>query len=124
MKDLNDKRLADLASDEKHVAILTLETVLGQLNDNQGLGFVLFGTVLDKRYFFGLLIRLGAVAATVQTTLLAFRHDELTNAASGGSTGCGSLSTEQQAAFKTFARDINATCTWSLTIGPAGVIVN
>ena len=91
------------------------------LNKNQGLGFVLFGIVLDKRYFFSLLVNLGALGATVLTTLLAFRHDVQTDASTG--TSCG-LTKEQEVAAQSMFTTFNATCTWNLTIGPAGVIVN
>ena len=103
VKDLNDKRLADF-SDSAHVTIFKLETMLNQLNKNQGLGFVLGGTVLDKRFFFNLLAKLGALAATVLTTLLAFRHDA--NSEDGG--GCG-LSEQQQTTAHDVFTSFNAT---------------
>jgi hypothetical protein len=116
IKDLNDKRLAD-PSDTTHLAIFKLETMLRQLNKNQGLGFVLFGIVLDKRYFFGLLVKLGAVTMTVLATIKATQ----TNGSSSKS--CG-LSKDEQMAFQSTARLINATCTWNLTTSAASVIVN
>jgi hypothetical protein len=109
VKDLNDKRLKD-PSDATHVTIVKLETMLGQLNKNQGLGFVLFGVVLDKRYFFGLLMKLGALAITVITTLLAFRHNSNSD---GG--GCG-LSEQQQTTAQDMFTSFNASCGWNVTV--------
>ena len=60
---------------------------------------LLYGVVLDKRYLFGLLVKLGALAATLLTTLLAFRHNM---DATAGSTSCG-LTPAHQAALQTFA---------------------
>jgi hypothetical protein len=55
--DLNDKRTND-SSDKAHQAIMKLEIMLGHLNKNQGLGFVLYMPVIDKQYFFQFFMKL------------------------------------------------------------------
>ena len=117
MKDLNGKRLAD-TSNATHITIFKLETMLGQLNKNQGLGFVLGGIVVDKRYFSALLLKLGALATTILTTLLAYRHAAQRTTTEGD--GCR-LTQEQQAAVKADFVSFNVSCVWNVTVDGAAL---
>jgi hypothetical protein len=42
-----------------------------KLNKNQGLGFVIFGVVVDKKYFVHLFLKLGALALSAATSIVA-----------------------------------------------------
>jgi hypothetical protein len=87
---------------------------------NQGLGFVLAGIVIDRRYFASLMVKLGALASTILTTLLAFRHNAIQGDNADG--GCG-LTLKQRVAFQSIAGLINASCTWNLTVSAGDVII-
>ena len=135
VKDLNDKRLSETStrtttlsrtrSDTAHLAIVKLETMLGQLNKNQGLGFVLAGIVIDKRYLCSLLIKIGALATTILTTLLTFRQSAQTT--SGEGQLCGGLSKAELAVLETMLNNmkmLNASCTYKWSYGPGGLVVH
>eukprot|EP01047_Picozoa_sp_COSAG01_P054451 COSAG01_NODE_5950_length_3939_cov_1.486719_2_plen_439_part_00 len=118
-KGLNEKRIAN-PSDEAHAKIYKLEVMLNQLNKKQGLGFVLGGVVLDKAYFFGLVTKLCGVAVTLIGSLLTLRHDE---AAPTAASTCSSLTQAQEATLHLFQM-LNTSCTYNITIGPAGLVVH
>jgi hypothetical protein len=117
-KGLNEKRIAD-PSDEAHAKIYKLEVMLNQLNKKQGLGFVLAGTVLDKAYFFGLITKLCGLIVTLIGSLLALRPDE----AAAAARSCSSLTEAQEAGIKAWGL-LNTSCTYNITIGPAGLVVH
>jgi hypothetical protein len=85
-----------------------------RVSQNQGLGFLLFGIVVDKAYFLHFFVKLGGLTATAITSLLALRP------VPAGSGPC-ELSPSDAQAFASTASLINSTCTWTLEIGPAGV---
>eukprot|EP01047_Picozoa_sp_COSAG01_P053545 COSAG01_NODE_5753_length_4057_cov_21.537898_2_plen_862_part_00 len=67
MRQLNLVRIADSAH---HAAVLHLETSLRNLNDGQGLGFLIFLTVLDKAKLKSLLFGVGGLFSTVLPLVL------------------------------------------------------
>lgn len=89
------------------------------LSQHQGLGFVLFGTVVDKRTFLVILIKMGALSSTVFMSLLAYRPKP-----HGTGTASCQMTQDQQDTIQRTLAFINATCTWNLTVGPGGVVVH
>ena len=83
------------------------------------LGFVLFGIVLDKAYFFSFLLKLGSVAVTGITALLALREDTIASEQQE----CTTL-TDAQAAVLTGFGKMNSECTYNITVSSFGYIVH
>jgi hypothetical protein len=111
VKSLNEKRVAD-PSDAAHIKIYKLEVMISNLNKKQGLGFVVFGVVLDKAYFFSFMFKLGGVGVTVMTAILALG----TAPASGehGTDVC-SLSASQVATIQGVMMG-SETCSYNVTL--------
>ena len=87
---------------------------LRQLNRGKGLGFTLFGTVISHH----VLKQLFAPLVTLGSPLLTFLS--LAEAPAGH---CA-LSDAGALAFQATAGLVNETCTYNLTVGPAGVNAN
>jgi hypothetical protein len=85
---------------------------------NQGLGFVVFGIVLDKAVLFSLFVKLGTLTATTITAMLTLQPQAKT-----GSAIC-ELTVDDKAAFAMVASLLNTSCTFNLTVGPSGVIIS
>jgi hypothetical protein len=113
--------------------------MLGQLNKNQGMGFVVFGVVchignlgnlrempfnvvfglrqvLDKAVLYRLLVKLGTLTATAVTTMLALQPPV------AAAPALCELRADEKEAFATVARLLNASCTYNLTVGRSGSI--
>ena len=106
-----------------HPLVATLKTE----NNGQGVGFKVFGKVLDKTSLRALAIGVYSFLATVVPVLHAALDTEhfLDAPISANVTACGGLSAVQAAQLEAFRMMENSTgCVWNLTIGPAGVIVN
>ena len=82
---------------------------------NQGLGFLVFGVVIDRAYFVSLFIKLSALASTVFGSLAAL--DKKSLAANSGQ--CG-LSPAQENAIAAMVASLNETC--SVVFGASVVI--
>ena len=108
---LNRKRLEDLAYHER---VEALEVALRQLNRGKGLGFMLGGIVISHHVIKQLFAPLLTLGSPILTFLSLSEH-------SGGH--CV-LSDAEALAFQTTAGLINETCTYNLTVGPAGVNAN
>jgi hypothetical protein len=119
IKLLNDKRICN-PSDEVHLKITRMEAMCNKLNKNQGLGFVIFGVVVDKKYFVHLFLKLGALALSAATSIVALTGEK-TSVISDGF--CGLDSTQQLAIQATMA-SFNSSCTYNVTVGPDGVVVH
>ena len=120
MDSLNEKR-----TQENHEQILWLETKLSKLNKGQGLGFSVYGVVLDRKTLKNLAIGIVGTMSTVVTTLIALSEsDEAMVAVAQDSSvvPCAQLSPAQEAAVVGMFSAFNSSCTWvNLTIGPSGV---
>ena len=137
VKALNDKRIED-PSAAKHREIHTLEVMLGLLNKGQGLGFVVAGTVLDKRFGIGSVVKLSGLGVSAIGYVVALGPPKTFS-------GC-ELSEAQQLAVQAMLVSLvvgkdhvaqssvsifsqcvcgqatfNATCTYTMTVGPDGL---
>jgi hypothetical protein len=87
-------------------------------SQNQGLGFTVMGVVLDQRYVASFCIKLVGVTVSAITALLALRPAE---EHSRGEGVC-ELGSHDREAFMMMASMINRSCTYNISVGPAGVI--
>lgn len=110
---LNKQRVDDLQS---HEAVASLETALRQLNKGKGFGFLVFGTVVDKRVLQQLFIGIFSLATTIVPVLLLMKP------ATAGDEEC-SLNTDESELLQMLLKSFNATCTYNFTVGPDGVTV-
>ena len=120
---LNRLVLSDVARFARiHPIVATLRTE----NNGQGVGFKVFGKVLDKKSLRALAIGVYSFLATVVPVLHAALDTEhfLDAPISSNVTACSGLSAVQAAQLEAFRMMENSSCVWNLTIGPAGVIVN
>ena len=83
------------------------------------LGFVLFGIVLDKAYFFSFMLKLGSAAVTGITALLALRNDKIASELQE----CTTLTDAQAAVLKGFGK-MNSMCTYNITVSSFGYTVH
>ena len=84
------------------------------MNLDQGLGFNIMGTVVDKRKLMQIFIALVSTLPPVLATVVAMRSNN------NKSSAC-SLNTEQANAFQSVAAAINATCAFNITVSANGV---
>eukprot|EP01043_Picozoa_sp_COSAG02_P026843 COSAG02_NODE_1558_length_11928_cov_4.044974_5_plen_472_part_00 len=113
---LNEKRLTN-CSDEHHIKISKLETMLRQLNKNQGMGVVIGGIVVDRKYLLNFFLQLSGLFMTGIGTMLALAPDVATNA----STGC-EMDASQLSLLQAVVEQFNDTCTYyNVTLGPSAV---
>ena len=104
---LNDKRIAE-PTDVNHQNILKLEVMIKQLFKGQGLGFTVYGIVLDTKYFSNLFVKLFGVAVTAMGTLLALARDS-----SNSHEQCAPTALQIKIVQDLFA---NNTCIYNMTI--------
>lgn len=102
-----------------HVRIDWLETRLQRLHRSQGLGFVIFGLVLDQRVLGTLAVALGGGLVTVITWVLAMSEAVVATNTAGGACGMDAATQQKVAAY---ARDLlrNDTCAFSMNVSFAG----
>ena len=105
---LNDKRIAE-PTDENHTNILKLELMIKQLFKGQGLGFNVYGIVLDKAYFASLFAKMLGLGVTAIGSLLALAH-----ASSEPTADCAPTALQLQIVHALFT---NGTCAYLLQKG-------
>ena len=94
-------------------------------NNGQGLGFVLAGSVIDKRSLTSGMFKLIGVVSTVITYLLTFSADaeeiyqchmpESSTTAPGGGAMCD-LTVMQKTIIKSLLADRNSSCSYNMTV--------
>ena len=121
---INNKRGDDLSlgsiSIDTAIQLGELERYLQNLNRGQGLGFVMFGIVIDKGMMNRIFSALMSFLVTVVPIILALHQPTNSTAGTGGASGC-SLNAAQEAALQV-ASMMNASCTYNVTFGAGGVI--
>ena len=113
---LNANRLKHLNDPTAHAKIFGVETALRRLNLDQGLGFSIGGSVVDKRKLKQVLVGMATTVSPLFATVMALRPAPTT-----GAFVC-SLEKQQSLALQVVASNFNATCTYNVTIGPSGVV--
>ena len=114
---LNKSRLKYVGNRDAHHKILEVEIALRRLNLNQGLGYVIAGTVIDTRKIKQLFFAVVSTLSPVLATVMALRPNP--GEAAGGK--CV-LDKAQALAFQTTAATFNPGCVYNLTIGSNGVV--
>ena len=116
---LNEKRMRGDATDtDFEHAICRVEQILNNQNTKQGLGFCVGHRVVDLKTLGNIVAAIVGVATTAVPILFSLRPSTAGDGV--GQESCG-LSAAEQAAFQTTASLINASCTYNITVGPAGV---
>ena len=116
---LNEKRMRGDATDpDAEHAIARVEQILDRQNTKQGLGFCVGHRVVDLKTLGNIVAAIVGVATTAVPILFSLRPSTAGDGV--GQESCG-LSAAEQAAFQTTASLINASCTYNITVGPAGV---
>ena len=69
-QELNDKRVTDLGS---HTIVDALEQALDRLNQRQGLGFVVYTVVIDKKMQTRILLSVGTMLSTALPFIFALK---------------------------------------------------
>ena len=91
----------------------------------QGLGFTVFGTVIDigmlKKIFTALVSFLLTVVPIILT--LHQNHGE-ENEMRDAANQCGTVTEMHRLLLQGTMALVNASCTWNMTVGPNGVIIN
>ena len=113
MTALNNNRLKHINISNVEAQIVSMETALRRLNLEQGLGFTVFGSVVDKRKLVKAAITLVSVAPPIFAALTAFRPDQIGDQATIGQ--C-SLDPEPLAALARVAATLDARCVYNITI--------
>ena len=116
MAALNDVRLKHCGDATAHLQIMAVETGLKQLNLNQGLGFSVGGTVMDKRKLKQLVVGLTSAVSPVFATVTALRPEGTTTPLRT----CF-LDKEQAIALQSIASTFNASCMYNVTVGADGL---
>ena len=95
-----------------HARIDWLETRLRRLHNSQGLGFVIFGLVLDQRVLRTLAAAIGGGLITAVTWVLALSNETVLV-----TTGACALGKEQEEELTRYARLLlaNASCVLNVT---------
>eukprot|EP01043_Picozoa_sp_COSAG02_P064089 COSAG02_NODE_9268_length_2272_cov_1.151334_2_plen_467_part_00 len=83
-------------------------------NNGQGLGFVLAGSVLDKRSLKAAFVKLISTLSTVISYLLVLADDVATNTAAGGAM-CD-LTAVQKATVRSVLAERNESCSYNMTV--------
>ena len=112
MNTLND--LGIKHGEKHHVRIDLLETRLRWLHNSQGLGFVIFGMVLDRRSLGKLAAAIGGGLINVITWVLAM-SDEANAVAAGGNSTCA-FNAQQLAGLQAAMVGRNETCGYNSTL--------
>ena len=114
MEHLNTKRLNNLS---EHGRLYALETALRQLNDGKGMGFLVFGVVVDTRLLSQVFLGIFSLASTSIPMIFLLKPSDQT------APSCA-LTDSQAAAFQAMATAINSTCVWNISVGADGVTVH
>ena len=113
----NKRRLAHVGDRDAHHKILEVEIALRRLNLDQGLGFVIAGTVVDQRKIKQLFLAVGTSLSPVFATVMALRP-----APTIETTYECLLSDNQAMALQSIAATFDSSCIFNVTIGPSGVV--
>ena len=114
MATLNDSRLTHLGDNDIHIRIFAIETALKRLNEDQGLGFAIAGTVVDKRMVKQLVAGVATVLPPIFATVMALRPAD--------SRAFCALTEAQSVLIQSVLAEFNATCNYNISAGPSGVI--
>jgi hypothetical protein len=115
MAALNSSRLSHLSDPNAHTKICAVETALRRLNLDQGLGFSIAGSVVDKRKLKQIFIAGASTSPPLFATVMALRP------LSAKEFVC-SLETQQALALQTVVSTFNSTCVYNVTISADGVV--
>lgn len=124
---LNNLVVIDLDDDKRVDPIIR---ALQRRNKNQGVGFVVFGLVVDKRVLRNVAVGMYSLMATVLPIMLGLAEvvDDLEFRPSSNSSVCGMSAAEADALGAVLPRLLqnSTSCSYniSLSVGPTGVIVN
>ena len=117
---LNEKRKRGDAtdSDSEH-AIRRVELILSNENTNQGLGFCVGYRVVDLKTLGNIMAAIVGIATTAVPILFSLRPSTASDGVGLG--GQCELTELQTDAIRGLAGLFNASCTYNITVGPAGV---
>ena len=105
--------------------ICWLESTLRNLNNGQGLGFVVGRHVVDSKNLRSLLAKIGGLAVTISTFIIAFADSVQTTSSAGR---VCELSQVEEAGLRMLLLGwhgmANTSCTYNASVGPEGVIVH
>eukprot|EP01047_Picozoa_sp_COSAG01_P062364 COSAG01_NODE_7919_length_2992_cov_4.821984_3_plen_286_part_00 len=121
---LNQKRMRGPKNDLEHEhAVRIVELMLRNQNVEQGLGFVVWGRVVDLRTFGNIIAGLVGIGSTVLPILFTLQQSAIMPADSESNDASCELSEAQKVALQSTAQLINANCTFNISVGPSGVII-
>ena len=87
-------------------------------NDNQGLGFTLGGTVINRKFLSLTGFRLAASFTTLYAILMAMGDDSYNSGSAGGEAAC-ELTEGQLVSIRAAMFGRNASCSYNMTVGSA-----
>ena len=109
---LNLKRIAaPFAS--VHQTLKIIEQALDRLNQGQGLGFVVFGTVLDMRKLSRIFAAVISILSAVLPIVFALAGTDNTSSNLAATDAACSLTSEQKTLLQSAVATFNASCAWS-----------
>eukprot|EP01048_Picozoa_sp_COSAG05_P020282 COSAG05_NODE_3406_length_2084_cov_1.447859_1_plen_442_part_00 len=115
----NELSLGSISSDTA-LQLAELEKYLQNLNRGQGLGFVMFGIVIDKAMMNRIFFALVSFLVTVVPIILALHQPANPETRAVGASGCN-LNAAQEVGLQALSL-MNTSCTYNVTFGAGGVI--
>ena len=120
---INTKRGDNLGKLHEHGShLLEMEKYLEKLNRGQGLGVTVFGVVIDAAMMNKIFTSVVSFMVTVVPIILTL-YAPPTKAVDTDTSATCTLTHPEQASIQGTFGLINASCTYNITVGPAGVIM-
>ena len=112
---LNSVRISDLDNKRIHDRLRITEAAMANVNHGQGVGFVLFHFVIDKRALGLIAVKLGAAGSAAFTAFLTYSAYSIGAIAAGEASPCD-LSAAEVDMVQSVLRQRNATCAYNVSL--------